>query len=1465
MNFGDGFNESFDSVAVQPDGKIVAGFMGAGTGLYIYRLDASGSLDSTWGGGSPYFWDATATGGTPRAALAQDSAGRTYVTSALPNGGNPLVAVLRLTTAGLPDPTWGTSGVVTYDFPGSNANDHGTSVVVDDSRNRVYVGAWEGADTGDGTDFAVLAFQEGNGAIDSTFSGDGVATTDFNHGNDTVRDIAIAPGGDVIAVGYVKHAGEAQDDVGAWRLNPDGSPSSGFGGGGTGKAEFDLGNHINDGARSVAIDNLGYLFISVRVEGSENSTGGVLRLDTVGAPQTTFGRADGGSSPGYVLTPFGAQDGDNAGVTVDGAGRAVVVGGSNAPTIARVVADRYSTDTTFNSSGSETLTCPGGTVGAAQGVAVQPDGNIVVTGSCPEAGPNPNANVNVIWRLKGGDNVPLPATPVGVSGPTVANLTASAIHVDSGGRSITASPGETLDLSFAWHFDPPTGAAACPGCIDQVVAGFVNRGPEICSDAFGGVETSGGNGFLNGTLAAPSRPGRYYIAFTRYWAYGCSVGSGATWDQLGHPWGNNGLSMSPSTYVAEVDVVDGVSGLTVTPDRATVPFGQGTVPVENISLDDLAGSISDLQGSPLRVSPLRVSPLRVSPLRVSPLRVSPLRVSPLRVSPLRVSPLRVSPIPLSEVPLDPPNTWTAVLAGTPFANQPLQNVTLQQLLDLDPAPATVNALSLADIDLSRTALRNVSMVAFLLGSTPVTSLVLSDLPTGVDTSKSLLDLELTGTDLSAVYAHSIRLAPGASFAVDAPLGRMRLGDLWLSQTPFGALPLSALPATWYDASGCGSCTTLADVQANNVDTGVKDVATVSAALALNLAGFNPTIGSILPGLVSRDQLGYERLPSDQLAAAAPLPNAGVTYTARFTIDCSASSGPATVDFDLPAGFRPIPSTAAVTVDGLGPVAVSTSHEESGFRLTTADIDCAGAPQVTARVDAEPSLKLGPTTDSATARFGTASTTADDDTPVTVVDSTGDTAVPAPGGQKPTATVFQGYISAPGNQDTFVLPSLPAGTSLTVRLANIAAGQDDDLSVFGPGLPALHSSVGASPLRVSPLRVSPLRVSGTDDTTLDPSSDAGTAGTEPQADVPVQPPTGSTVLGVSANRGAAQESLAYTVPDGVQSGPTTIVVSGYNDSHDPANPYALLVSVTPPAAPLSCAAPSFPSQGQGAPGATVTSLPAGTQTVILTDKKRLGDLYGATAATNVMTKLQTLAARSDVQGVVDPRRGEQLPSRPRTTRGTPPPAPRRRRTGSSLPSTPTSTGSVGATPPSSTSSSPAATRSSRWGACRTGSTSTTSRRSRPKRSTAGRTTPSAARCAAGTCSATTRTVTSTRRPGWTARSTFPTSPSGDSSRHRPTSARQSTSSSPLTACALPRPPTQPATTSTPTVPSWSRTGWRSASQPPRQRRRSTGPGPRPTRSTAWSRPRTATSRSTRTPTRTGCCRRTSSAAARRTSS
>jgi uncharacterized delta-60 repeat protein len=1231
-------DEALDSAVVQADGKVVAGWFGASSGATIVRLLADGSaIDPAWNGGSAFVWAAAnASGDTPHAAIAQDSAGRTYVTSAVavppPLGSEGFiqdVAVLRLTTGGTPDSTWGPGGVVTIGL-GGNLNDHGTSLVFDAASNRMYVGAWQGP--GGDTDFAVLALKVATGALDPTFSGDGVATTDFNGGNDTVRDIALAPGGDVVAVGYVGH-GLGNDDVGVWRLNDDGTAASAFGGNGTGKAEYDLGNASNDGARSVAVDRQGAFYLGVRVEGLAlpgGFRGGVLRLGTNGLPDTVFGRQSHAGN-GLYLNDFGVA-GDNAGITVDGAGRAVVVGTAGDATIARLTRDRYPSDTTFAGTGKETLGCGNGVdIGGAGAVTTAPNGDLVVVAACaPLEGPSAFPTV---WKVDGSDQVTLLTPPVAdPSGPNFANLNATGISVNSSGRTVTVAPGASLSLAFTYHFDSTVADDICTGdCITQVVAGFVNAGPDVCVEAGTGAEVHGGSAAVSGTFTAPSRPGRFYIAFGRVYENACTGGAG-TWSGDGKFWSNN-IEPTPESFLAEVNVVDGVDNLTVSPDRATVPFGQHVVPVRDISADELSGSLADLQASPLRVSPLRVSPLRVSPLRVSPLRVSPLRVSPLRVSPLRVSPLRVSPIPLSDVPLDPPTTWADVLVGTPFANQPLQNVTLQQVLDLDPAPAAVAGLSLADIDLSRTALRNVSLTAFLLGSTPASALGLQDVPIGADLSKSLLDLELTGVDMSPVYRHGIHVSGSTPFATDAPLPKLRLGDLVLSETPFGAVLKSAVPSSWYDVTGCtNGCATLSDVQANNEDTGLKDVATIGALLA-RLPSLSPAVGQILPGLVSRDQLGYELIDSDLLAAASKVPASGMTYTARFDTDCDLYSGTATIDFALPTGFRPIPNTAQVTVNE-SPVSVTTSTVAGAYRLTTGNITCGGAAEVVASVQAEPGLALGRTSDSVTASFGGVSRTASDDTPVTVVDSTGDTPVPSDP-TKTTGTVFLGYISSSGNQDSYVLPNLPPGTELTVRLANVSAGHDDDLSVFGPGVPALHESVGSAPLRVSPLRVSPLRVSGVDDTTLDPSSDQGTAGTEPQPDVPVQPPPGSTVLGVSANRGDAGESLAYTVPDGASNGPTTIVVSGYNGSNDSSQPYSLLVSVDPPAAPLSCAAPSFPSQGQGTPGSALTSIPAGTETLILTDQKRLGDIYGATAATNVMTKLQTLAARSDVHGVVIP--------------------------------------------------------------------------------------------------------------------------------------------------------------------------------------------------------------------------------------
>ncbi len=1232
---GNGFGGALDSSVVQPDGRIVAAFMTAGpSGMYIYRLLPGGSIDPGWGTNGPVFWDAGTPGDDPKGALAQDSLGRTYVTSALPNNGSPQVAVLRLTPGGVPDPSWGANGDgVVIQAIGGNPNDHGTSLAIDEGRNRVYVGVWLGVNGN--TNFGLIALDSTTGTRQGNFADGTVATADFNGGDDTVRDIAVAPNGDVVLAGYVRATNQGGDDVGLARFRPDGTLDSGFGNGGL--AEHDFASGANDGARSVVVTSSGRIFITLRDEAGSLVRGGVAAYSPSGVLDTSFGRLDNATGDGLAVTDYGAS-GDNAGIALDEAGRLVVTGSAGgAPVISRLVDDRYASDTTFNSSGLESLSCPGGG-GGASSAAVQPDGQIIVVGACPEAVPPFNANVPTVWRLKGGNEVPLPTVPTG-GGDGVAGgkLTASGISVvpiggAGGGRTLTVNPGQNFTLSYTWTMTGAS-AASCPGCIDQNIAGFVNRGPQMCTD-MGQTEATGGSGAASSTLTAPTFPGRYYLAVHTVQFFGCA----ATGDPQAPGWGDRPQPWTlpsgpgPEAYLAAIDVV-GLGGVTVTTSQTTAAAGHHVTPVDGIPADALTGTLASLQSAPLRGSPLRGSPLRGSPLRGSPLRGSPLRGSPLRGSPLRGSPLRGSPIPLSQVPLDAPNTWTAVLAGTVYASQPVQNVTLQQVLDLTPPPAAVQALSLADIDLSRTALRNVSMVAFLLGNTPAGNLGLA-LPAGTDTTQSLIGLELGGLDLTSVYAAGVHLK--GKLLVDAPISNVRLGDMWLSQTPLGAVPLSAVPASWYrcTSSPGNACSTLADAQANDVGAGLTDVATVGALMAMAGAP-DATVGQLLLGLVPRDQLGYERLGEDTVAAASPLPSTGVTISATFGLICQ-GSGPLSAVIDLPTGFRALPGSQHIDVTGTGPLTATASTTGGKVTIETVLSGCTGAQTGTASLQTEPGIDLGPVTTDATVTYLGTTTGSAAPTAITVGDNPALTPVPISNAGAPQPTVFLGHISAPGEQDTYTLPSMAGGSTVTVSLGGVTPGHDDDLSVFGPGTPELR----AAPLRGSPLRGSPLRGSAVDDTTLDPSTGASTSSPDVQADVPVQPPAGSTVLGVSANRGDANESVSYRVPEGGTSAPTQVVVSGYNGSFDTTTAYTLLVAVTPPETPPACATQAFPFAGQGTTGAAVTApLPSSTQTIVLTSQKRLGDLFGATAASSVTGRLATLVARGDVSGTVVPVEGD----------------------------------------------------------------------------------------------------------------------------------------------------------------------------------------------------------------------------------
>ena len=126
--------------------------------------------------------------------------------------------------------------------------------------------------------------------------------------------------------------------------------------------------------------------------------------------------------------------------------------------------------------------------------------------------------------------------------------------------------------------------------------------------------------------------------------------------------------------------------------------------------------------------------------------------------------------------------------------------------------------------------------------------------------------------------------------------------------------------------------------------------------------------------------------------------------------------------------------------------------------------------------------------------------------------------------------------------------------------------------------------------------------------------------------------------VSDQSGTTNESVGATSLN--SGGFYTLEVAGYNGASS-SDPYVLRVKVTPPPPIPACAARTFPFPGQGVAGVKPASMASDVNTLFIVDQKRLGDLYGSAAASDVMNALGTLAGRHDlgVNGAVLPVEGD----------------------------------------------------------------------------------------------------------------------------------------------------------------------------------------------------------------------------------
>ncbi|HEY6985486.1 MAG TPA: hypothetical protein VH375_05355 [Rhodanobacteraceae bacterium] len=309
-------------------------------------------------------------------AGALDNAGNLVMAGATSSG---LGALASVTRDGFLNSAFGGggNGFATYDF--SSSTDAFYALVPNGDGRFVGCGVTFGTTTG--IDFLVARF-ESDGSLDPSFAGGHVGTPFSLTGSggqlfDQCDAVAVQSDGKIVAAGFTDENGP--DQVGLIRLTTDGQLDTTFGN--QGKVVINAGQSANGSsqARALVIQPDGKLLIAGFASGQFNSELLVMRLDSDGSPDATFGTG------GIVRTPVGTGEDIANAIVLQPDGRIVAAGSSVAADGRRDFAlARYTTtgalDATFGTGGLVTTPVgPGDDI--AYALTLMPWGRLVAAGS----------------------------------------------------------------------------------------------------------------------------------------------------------------------------------------------------------------------------------------------------------------------------------------------------------------------------------------------------------------------------------------------------------------------------------------------------------------------------------------------------------------------------------------------------------------------------------------------------------------------------------------------------------------------------------------------------------------------------------------------------------------------------------------------------------------------------------------------------------------------------------------------------------------------------------------------------------------------------------------------------------------------------------------------------------------------------------------------------------------------------
>lgn len=357
-------------VAIQNDGKIVTvGYSNTSRyeELVVSRFTAEGYPDQSFGsGGTVRYGEGHNSRGL---GLDLQADGKILATGYTYNGSHRDLLLLRYTTNGTPDLMFGRGGIVTFSSHDSATN-IGFAVTCEADGGIMVAG--EGSN-GTHQDVLVLHYTP-EGTLDVRFGTGGVVTYGGT-GRDRGFDATVQKDGKIVVTGAT--IVDQQDDLLLLRLNPDGKPDPTFGKGGvvTFAAEgdnLDYGNYV-------AVQDDGKIVVSGASVVGKAFEVLLLRFHGDGTPDLSFG-VNGTIHHG---DPYGRDEYCFAHIIQDDS-KIVIAGYTKDSPTDEVLVMRFDSngtvDTGFGREGHVIWNGPGNQTDYGQGIALQHDEKIVVTG-----------------------------------------------------------------------------------------------------------------------------------------------------------------------------------------------------------------------------------------------------------------------------------------------------------------------------------------------------------------------------------------------------------------------------------------------------------------------------------------------------------------------------------------------------------------------------------------------------------------------------------------------------------------------------------------------------------------------------------------------------------------------------------------------------------------------------------------------------------------------------------------------------------------------------------------------------------------------------------------------------------------------------------------------------------------------------------------------------------------------------